>query len=130
MSEVADQKESLDALRDEVRQQFRPQIMTLAPQIAEFARTFVYDQVWSRPGLSQRDRSLVTIGALVALGALEELQVHVLSALENGITKEQIGEIMTHLVPYAGFPRVVTATAATADLVRRADVGDDSASAS
>jgi len=69
--------------------------------------TVLPEGVWSRPGLSQRDRSLATIAALTALNMPHELKLHVQRGRENGLTREEICELLMHLAIYAGFPRSV-----------------------
>jgi 4-carboxymuconolactone decarboxylase len=65
------------------------------------------DGVWSRPGLSLRDRSLITVAALTALDRPNELRMHVERGLENGVTRAEIGEIIMHMAIYGGFPVAV-----------------------
>ena len=65
--------------------------------------------MWERPGLSKRDRSLVTVAALVASYRHNELPGHVARALENGVTREELAELVTHLAFYAGWPAANTA---------------------
>jgi 4-carboxymuconolactone decarboxylase len=67
---------------------------------------YAWGEVWSRPGLSRAERSMVTLAALTALGQSDELAMHVRAALRNGLTQEQIGEILLHLSVYAGVPAV------------------------
>jgi 4-carboxymuconolactone decarboxylase len=67
---------------------------------------YAWGEVWSRPGLSRAERSMVTLAALVVLGQSDELAMHVRAALRNGLTQEQIGEILLHLSVYAGVPAV------------------------
>lgn len=112
---------SIAALRAEALAKVNPQIASLAPGIGELAGSFAYGQVWSRSGLSNRDRSIATIAALVALNCPDELTVHVLRGLANGLTKEEVGEIITQLTPYVGFPLAVSAVAAVGDYVARVD---------
>ena len=64
---------------------------------------------WERPGLSKRDRSLITVAALVALYRPDQLKGHTARALANGVTKEEIGELITHLAFYAGWPSAMSA---------------------
>ena len=92
--------------------------------VSGLAASFAYGEVWPRPGLSACDRSIATIGALVALHCAEELRLHVLRGFANGITKDELAEIFTQLIPYVGFPLVVSAAASVADLVDRADLDD------
>jgi 4-carboxymuconolactone decarboxylase len=67
---------------------------------------YAWGDIWSRPGLSRAERSMVTLAALVALRQSDELAMHVRAALRNGLTEEQIGEILLHLSVYAGVPAV------------------------
>ncbi len=65
---------------------------------------YAWGDVWSRPGLSRAERSMITLAALVALGQSDELAMHVRAALRNGLTRDQISEILLHLSVYAGVP--------------------------
>lgn len=69
----------------------------------------VFGRLWAREGLSRRDRSLVTLGMLIALGATEELASHVKIGLRNGLTEDEIAEVIYHSSGYAGFPAANTA---------------------
>ncbi|OMC27969.1 carboxymuconolactone decarboxylase [Mycobacterium sp. GA-1841] len=69
----------------------------------------VFGRLWSRDGLSRRDRSLVTMGILIALRATEEFESHVKIGLRNGLTEEEIAEVIYHASGYAGFPNANTA---------------------
>ena len=71
----------------------------------------LYDSVWEDPDLSKRDRSLVTVAALVATARFEELPAHLHRARENGVTRTELGVVTTHLAFYAGFPAAITASA-------------------
>jgi len=77
---------------------------TVAPRLAELTRELVYDDIWERTELSKRDRSLITVAVLVATYRTNQLRLHIGRALENGVTKEEIGEVITHLAFYAGWP--------------------------
>lgn len=89
-----------------------PQIMRdIAPALAEYTDNVLFGDVWERPGLSPRDRSLVTITSLISLYRINELPFHLKKALENGVTREEIGEVITHLAFYAGWPTASTAVA-------------------
>jgi 4-carboxymuconolactone decarboxylase len=81
----------------------------IAPELAAITDTVLFGNVWERPGLSQRDRSLATISSLVSLYRTNELPFHLNKALENGVTREEIVEIITHLAFYAGWPPAMTA---------------------
>jgi 4-carboxymuconolactone decarboxylase len=80
-----------------------------APKLAQLTDDVLYGDVWARPQLSPRDRSLVTISALVAMNRPDQLRSHIALALRNGVTEEEISEAITHLAFYAGWPSAVTA---------------------
>src|ERR1700742_2490938 len=70
----------------------------------DFITRYAWGDVWSRPGLSRAERSLVTLGVLTAMQHETELAMHVKAALRNGLTPEQIGEVILHVSVYAGVP--------------------------
>ena len=80
-----------------------------APKLAELTDNVLFGDVWERPGLSKRDRSLVTISALIALNRPDQLRSHLNRARDNGVTREEVVEVITHLAFYAGWPNAVTA---------------------
>jgi len=84
--------------------------------IAEVTTRVAWGMVWSRPGLSRKYRSLLNLGALIALGAGEELRVHIRGALRNGLTRREIAEAIIHCAMYAGFPRAAEARRAMAEV--------------
>ena len=81
------------------------------PKLADLTDNVLYGDVWQRPGLSQRDRSLITVAALIALNRPEQLRAHLERARANGITKDEIIEVITHLAFYADWPNAVNAVA-------------------
>jgi 4-carboxymuconolactone decarboxylase len=81
----------------------------IAPALAGYTDKVVFGDVWERPGLSPRDRSLVTITSLISLYRSNELPFHLKKALENGVTREEIIETITHLAFYASWPCASTA---------------------
>jgi len=83
----------------------------VAPALAEITEKVLFGDVWNRPGLSPRDRSLITITCLISLYRENELPFHLKRALENGVTREEIAETITHLAFYAGWPPASTAIA-------------------
>jgi 4-carboxymuconolactone decarboxylase len=83
----------------------------IAPRLAEISDTVLFDDVWQRPGLSPRDRSLITVASLIALYRSNELPFHLNKAMENGVTREEIVETITHLAFYSGWPTASTAIA-------------------
>ncbi|MFK0157666.1 carboxymuconolactone decarboxylase family protein [Streptomyces sp. NPDC090499] len=84
----------------------------LGEELVDIGLTSVWGAIWAREGLAPRDRSLVTLGLLIALGAETELKTHVRVALTNGLTKDEIAEVIYHSAGYAGFPRAVGARTA------------------
>src|SRR4051812_50185749 len=81
----------------------------IAPALGDYTDTILFGEVWERPGLSKRDRSLITVATLVALYRTNELPFHLKRALENGVTREELVELITHLAFYAGWPPASTA---------------------
>ncbi|MBS0351392.1 MAG: carboxymuconolactone decarboxylase family protein [Proteobacteria bacterium] len=81
----------------------------IAPKLAELTDDIVFGDIWERKGLSKRDRSLITVATLVALNRTEQLSFHLNFALENGVTQEELVELITHLAFYAGWPTAVSA---------------------
>jgi len=81
----------------------------VAPKLAELTDNVLYADVWERPELSKRDRSLVTLSALIAMNRPDQLRSHLALARRNGVTEQEISEAITHLAFYAGWPSAVTA---------------------
>jgi len=81
----------------------------IAPRLDEITQQVLFGDVWERPGLSKRDRSLITVATLIAGYRTNELPFHLKRALENGVTKEELVELITHLAFYAGWPPASTA---------------------
>jgi 4-carboxymuconolactone decarboxylase len=89
--------------------QSQASIGNFAPKLADLTDDVLYGDIWERPGLSKRDRSLVTVAALIALNRPDQLRSHLRIASENGLTQEELVETITHLAFYAGWPSAVTA---------------------
>ena len=70
----------------------------------ELITRYAWGEVWSRPGLDRRARSMITLAALVATGREHELEMHVRAALRNGLTPDEIGEVLLHCAVYCGVP--------------------------
>ena len=83
-----------------------------APKFAEVTDLVLFGDVWARPGLSPRDRSIVTVSALIAMFRPDELTFHLGRALDNGVTWDELVELVTHLAFYAGWPCAHTAVVA------------------
>jgi len=81
----------------------------VAPKLAEVSDKVLFGDIWEQPGLSKRDRSLITVAALVSLYRLEQLPFHIAKAIENGVTHEELAEAVTHLAFYAGWPAAASA---------------------
>jgi len=81
----------------------------IAPKLAELTDNVLFGDVWERPGLAKRDRSLVTISALIAMNRPDQLRSHLALARQNGVTETEIVEAITHLAFYAGWPNAVSA---------------------
>ena len=79
---------------------------------------FVFGSIWTRPGLDRKQRSLVTLGILIALRRTEELKNHVQIGLKNGLTVGEIEESLIHATAYAGFPAAYAASNAAAEVLR------------
>lgn len=81
----------------------------IAPKFAELTDNVLFGDVWARPGLSPRDRSLITVAALIAMNRPDQLRAHLARARDNGVTQDELVETITHLAFYAGWPSAVTA---------------------
>ena len=88
--------------------------------MSELALRNVFSEIWARPGLDFRSRSLVTLGILIALRATEELRFHVAIALKNGVTVQEIEEVLYHASAYAGFPAANSARVIAAEMIGKA----------
>jgi 4-carboxymuconolactone decarboxylase len=84
-------------------------IGNFAPKLAQITDDVLYGDIWERPELSKRDRSLATVAALIALNRPDQLRSHLRIARQNGVTQEELIETITHLAFYAGWPNAVTA---------------------
>jgi 4-carboxymuconolactone decarboxylase len=94
----------------------REKARKVAPKLIDLTEKVLFGDVWERPGLSKRDRSLITVAALMATYRPEQLRVHLARALENGVTKEELGELITHLAFYSGWPTAMTAATVAHDV--------------
>ena len=82
-----------------------------APGLVHYTDAVLFDEVWERPELSKRDRSLVTVAALLTGGNVEQLRFHLAFARDNGVTQDELIEAITHLAFYAGWPKAMSAMA-------------------
>jgi 4-carboxymuconolactone decarboxylase len=88
-----------------VEQNFGP----VAPGVVQYTTDLLFRNLWLRPGLAPRDRSLVTVSALIAAGQVAQIPHHLNRAMDNGLAQEQASEVLTHLAFYAGWPSVFSA---------------------
>jgi len=87
----------------------RERLGDFAPKLVDLTERVLFGDVWERPGLSKRDRSIITVTALVAMNRTEQLPFHLQRALENGVTKDELVELITHLAFYSGWPTAMSA---------------------
>ena len=92
------------------------QFGTVAPGIVRYTTEVLFRDLWLRPGLAPRDRSLVTVSALIAAGQVEQIPFHLTRAMDNGLTQAQAGEVITHLAFYAGWPNAFSALPVAKDV--------------
>lgn len=102
---------------------FRSPFGDVAPALASYTDDVLFGDVWERPGLSPRDRSLITVASLIALYRTNELPFHLKYALQNGVTRDELVEMITHLAFYAGWPAASTAVGAARTVFEAADAG-------
>jgi 4-carboxymuconolactone decarboxylase len=92
----------------------------------DFITRTAWGDIWDRPGLDRRSRSLITLAALTALRAEGEIAMHVRAALKNGLTREEIAEVLLHVTIYAGVPAGNAAFAIAQETLRESDASEDS----
>jgi 4-carboxymuconolactone decarboxylase len=90
----------------------------IAPKLAELTDNVLFGDVWARPQLARRDRSLVTVSALIAMNRPDQLRSHLALARENGITQEELVEAITHLAFYTGWPSAMSAAGVAKEVFR------------
>lgn len=104
----------------------KAKIRPVAPKLFDLIEETVYGDLWQREALGRRDRSLITLAALIAMRQTDQMRSHFEKALDNGITAEEIGEMITHLSIYAGFPAAISAAlVAKPLLVERGLINED-----
>ncbi|SDR44839.1 4-carboxymuconolactone decarboxylase [Rhizobiales bacterium GAS113] len=89
------------------------------PKLAELTDKVLFGDVWERPQLSKRDRSLITVAALIAMNRPDQLRSHLALALRNGVTKEELTETITQMAFYSGWPNAVTAVSVARDVFQK-----------
>jgi 4-carboxymuconolactone decarboxylase len=88
-----------------------------APKLVSLTDDVLFGDVWERPQLSKRDRSLITCAALIATGKTEQMSFHFPRAIENGVTQDELVELITHLAFYVGWPSAVSAITRVRELL-------------
>ena len=105
-------KQPSSAARDRVRE--------TVPKLVEATEQWLFGDIWERPQLSKRDRSLITCAVLVATYRPEQLRGHLQRAQANGLSQEELGELITHVAFYAGWPAAMTAANVAKDVFEEA----------
>jgi 4-carboxymuconolactone decarboxylase len=90
-----------------------------SPKLVELTDEVLFGDIWARPQLSPRDRSLVTVSALIAMNRPDQLRSHLLRARENGLTNEELAETITHLAFYAGWPNAISAVTVAKEVLEK-----------
>jgi 4-carboxymuconolactone decarboxylase len=93
----------------------RDTLAQVSPKLAELSQQVLFGDIWQRPQLAPRDRSLITLAALATLGRTAQLPWHIGFARQNGVTDDEIAEAFTHLAFYAGWPAAVSALSSLAE---------------
>ena len=91
----------------------------ITPSLVQYTTEVLFRDLWLRPGLAPRDRSLVTVSALVATGQVAQITYHLNSAMDNGLTREEAGEVLGHLAFYAGWPNAFSAAPVFKEVVEK-----------
>ena len=97
----------------------RDALRSFAPKLVDLTDNVLFGDVWERPGLSKRDRSLITCATLVALNRTEQQTGHFQRALNNGVTPDEIGELITHLAFYGGWPVAMSGAIVAKDVLEQ-----------
>jgi 4-carboxymuconolactone decarboxylase len=120
---------SIDAVKRRIAMSDTPDAVRrsfgdVAPKLAELSDKVLFGDVWERPQLSKRDRSLVTCAALIALGKTEQMNFHIPRAIENGVTQDELVELTTHMAFYAGWPNAMSTVSKLKELFASAKTND------
>ena len=87
--------------------------------LQDMVTRYCFGEVWNRPALDHKTRSMLTLALLTALGKQNQLRVHVKGAIQNGVTKEEIREVLMHSMIYAGLPAAVDSFATTTEVLKQ-----------
>ena len=99
----------------------RKSLGDVAPKLVDLTEAVLFGDVWERPQLSKRDRSMITCAALIATGKTEQMDFHFPNAIRNGVTREELVEMITHLAFYAGWPNAMSAINRAKALLAKTD---------
>jgi 4-carboxymuconolactone decarboxylase len=91
----------------------------ITPSLVQYTTDALFRDLWLRPALAPRDRSLVTVSALIATGQVAQITYHLNRAMDNGLTKEEAGEVLGHLAFYAGWPNAFSAAPVVKDVIEK-----------
>lgn len=91
----------------------------IAPKLAELTDDVLFGDIWERPGLAKRDRSLITVAALIALNRPDQLRSHIALAQRNGVTEQEIVETITQLAFYSGWPNAISAVGVAREVFKK-----------
>lgn len=108
---MADSKTMNKLYGEEYSEEVKKWLNKLNPEFSELVQDIAYDQFWAREGLSIREKSLITISALVAQGKEDQTKIHMRGFLESGSKLKELESVLIHLIVYCGFPAVMTAFA-------------------
>jgi|SRR5215472_14290773 4-carboxymuconolactone decarboxylase len=97
----------------------RKSLGDFAPKLAGLTDDVLFGDIWERPELSKRDRSMITCAALIATGKTEQMSFHFPNALKNGVTQEELVEMITHLAFYVGWPSAMSAVTRAKELLMK-----------
>ena len=103
---------------DKPKSAVRASLGDFAPKLVDLTEDVLFGDIWERAQLSKRDRSLITCAALVATGKTEQMTFHFPRAIENGVTREELVELITHLAFYVGWPSAMSAIGRVKELVK------------
>jgi 4-carboxymuconolactone decarboxylase len=95
------------------------QFGTITPSLVQYTTDVLFRDLWLRPALAPRDRSLVTVSALIATGQVAQLTYHLNRAMDNGLTRDEAGELLGHLAFYAGWPNAFSAAPVVKDVIEK-----------
>ena len=101
----------------------RDSVRPVAPKLIDLTEKVLFGDVWERSELAKRDRSLITVAALVALNRDQQLRGHLGRALDNGVTKQELVELITHLAFYSGWPTAMTAALVAKEVFEERGLG-------